>query len=791
MLDPMQNFMNHDPFSEMDAPIAAASGYLHGLNEPQRKAVETLDGPVLILAGAGTGKTRALTSRLAHLLHTGTASPGQILMVTFTNKAAQEMRERVSHLLGGADVSGWWIGTFHSLASRMLRRHAEWVGLRSNFTIIDDDDQLRLLKQIMELQNIDTKTINPKLILAIIDRWKNQGLTPERIEQLNGSVGDLPQAVTAHQVHALYAAYQQRLLALNACDFGDLLLHMVTIFRKADNGVLAQFHARFTHIMVDEYQDTNGIQYQFLRLLAQARKNICCVGDDDQSIYSWRGADVQNILNFEKDFPEATIIRLEQNYRSTKPILAAANALIAHNNSRLGKELWTDVQSDENVRITVAMDHIDEARIVSEEIEALQLKKISADDMAVLVRASSQMRAFEERFNAFNIPYRVIGGPRFYERLEIRDAMAYFRLIHQMDDDLAFARIINTPKRGLGAKTIADLQDASRRMLRGMFSTVQALVETDELKPSPRATLKKFVDDMLRWRTASTTMAVRDFAALVLEESGYVDMWRQDKSVEAAGRLDNLKELINAMSSFESLASFLDHVALVMENQSRSEQPRVTLMTLHAAKGLEYDYVFLPGWEEGLFPNQRSMDDTGLAGLEEERRLAYVGLTRAKQKAVVTYALRRQTYGEYNETVPSRFIEELPAEFLQDDRQLMTTRWGQYGDSNITSGSTSRWGQSMQSGNGWQGGGWGSSSQRQNQSYAGLNARFANGAKQTSSGQADTGQTSAGGFKKGQRVFHEKFGYGRVMHVDADKLDVTFDKAGAKKVLDRFVKGVE
>lgn len=779
----MQNSLDHALFSTGGDAVSDMPSYFDGLNPPQRLAVETLEGPVLILAGAGTGKTRALTARLAHLLHSGAASPVQILMVTFTNKAAQEMRERVSHLMGGADVSGWWIGTFHSLAARLLRRHAECVGLRSNFTIIDDDDQLRLLKQVMEQHNVDTKTINPKLILAIIDRWKNQGLTPERVAQMGGAL-DVPQAVTATQVQDLYAAYQERLLALNACDFGDLLMHMVTIFRNTENGVLAQYHARFSHIMVDEYQDTNGIQYQFLRLLAQARKNICCVGDDDQSIYSWRGADVQNILNFEKDFPEAVIIRLEQNYRSTKPILHAANALIAHNRSRLGKELWTNKDSDDKVRVIVSHDQIDEARVVCEEIEALQLKKTSLDDVAVLVRASSQMRAFEERFNTYNIPYRVIGGPRFYERLEIRDALAYFRLINQQDDDLAFARIINTPKRGLGAKTIADLQDASRRMHRAMFATVLELVETDELKPSPRATLKKFVDDVQRWHDEASKMSVRDFATMVLEESGYVDMWRQDKSVEAAGRVDNLKELINAMSVFDTLAAFLDHVALVMENQQRSDQARVTLMTLHAAKGLEYDHVFLPGWEEGLFPNQRSMDDTGLAGLEEERRLAYVGLTRAKKKAQISYALRRQTYGEYTETVPSRFIEELPPEMLQDDRQVMSNRWGGqqggygsgygggYGGSNGQAGMTRSWGQ---------GGGWSNRN----------NARNASSSFGQQAAAKNAAGKSTGGYKTGQRVFHEKFGYGRVTQVEGDKLDVAFEKAGAKKVLDRFVKGVE
>lgn len=745
---------NHlpEPASHID------TSYINGLNPAQRQAVETLNGPVLILAGAGTGKTRALTARLAHLLHTGTATPGQIMAVTFTNKAAQEMRHRVSGLLGGIDVAGWWIGTFHSIAARMMRRHAELVGLRSNFTIIDDDDQLRLLKQVMELQGVDAKTINPRMILSIIDKWKNAGLTPDRITSM--AQGEAPQAMTGTQLGALYKGYQERLITLNACDFGDLLLHLITIFKDPANGVLAQYHARFTHLLVDEYQDTNTVQYQWLRLLAQAKHNICCVGDDDQSIYSWRGANVQNILNFEKDFPEATIIRLEQNYRSTKPILDAANGLIAHNQSRLGKKLWTDAHSDELVQISVTMDHNEEARFIAEQIENAQRKGTSLDEIAVLVRASSQMRAFEERFNTFGISYRVIGGPRFYERLEIRDALAYFRLINQANDDLAFERIINQPKRGLGAKTISGLQLAARRMGQPIFHAVEYLTQTDELRPAQRTTLTKFTGDINRWREMMPQINVRDWASQVLDESGYVDMWRNDKSIEASGRLDNLKELVSAMSNFDTVGAFLEHVALVMENQERKDEPRVTLMTLHAAKGLEYSQVFLPGWEEGLFPNQRSMDDTGLAGLEEERRLAYVGITRAKQKATITYALRRQVYGEYNDTVPSRFIEELPADTVLDERAKMKSAWA----NSITA--APRWG------GGWSNNGWSNKSAR----------------TPLVIDSTATVIESNSAFKVGQRVFHEKFGYGKVTHIDTDKLDVSFEKSGTKKVLDRFVR---
>jgi DNA helicase-2/ATP-dependent DNA helicase PcrA len=738
------------------AITSVESLYLEGLNPAQREAVETLDGPVLVLAGAGTGKTRALTARLAHLLHSGSASPGQILAVTFTNKAAHEMRERVSKQLGGTDVAGWWIGTFHSLAARMLRRHAELVGLRSNFSIIDDDDQLRLLKQVFELNGVDAKTINPKIVLGLIDTWKNAGITPEYLQP--ASLGDTSLPISNSQLHGLYKSYQQRLITLNACDFGDLLLHLVTLFRDPSNGVLAQYHARFKYVLVDEYQDTNTVQYQWLRLLAQANHNICCVGDDDQSIYSWRGAVVANILNFEKDFPEAKIIRLEQNYRSTNMILEAANKLISHNTGRLGKNLWTAQEGGDPVSIHVTMDQSDEARQIAEEIEQLQHKKVDLDDIAVLVRAGSQMRAFEERFNAFGISYRVVGGPRFYERQEIRDALAYLRLTQQMDDDLAFERIINTPKRGIGAKTVQDLQLAARTLNKSLFVTVENMVLTDELKPAVRATLKKFVEDMRRWRGLIETLPPHNLAAQILEESGYVAMWREDKSIEAAGRLDNLKELITAIQSFETMGAFLEHVALVMENQERRDQARVTLMTMHAAKGLEYAHVFLPGWEEGLFPSQRSMDDQGLAGLEEERRLAYVGLTRAKHKAMIFYALRRQTYGEYADTVPSRFIDELPKELVQDERKQMKQRW-----SGVAS--TSKWGQN-----------WGG--QKKIASRETIEA-FA----------VDLTPNSA--FKIGQRIFHEKFGYGRVTDIDDDKLDVNFDKAGSKKVLDRFVAPAE
>jgi DNA helicase-2/ATP-dependent DNA helicase PcrA len=736
--------------------------YLNGLNPEQRLAVETLTGPVLVLAGAGTGKTRALTARLAHLLATHTASPGQILAVTFTNKAAEEMRHRVSALMGGMDVAGWWIGTYHALAARMLRRHAELVGLTSNYTIIDDDDQLRLLKQIFELQAVDSKTINPKIILMLIDGWKNKGLWPEELTDAHQPNEKIP--LPWPTIKALYQAYQDRLRALNACDFGDLLLHLVRLFRNPENGVLAQYHVRFKYILVDEYQDTNTVQYQWLRLLAQQNHNICCVGDDDQSIYAWRGAEVKNILNFDKDFADAKIIRLEQNYRSTTAILNAANGLIARNRDRMGKNLWSGLGTGEKVAICVAVDQNDEARQIIEQIEQLYIKKTDLDQVAILVRAGSQMRAFEERFNHVGLAYRVVGGPRFYERMEIRDALAYLRLVAQPNDDLAFERIINTPKRGLGDKTLQDLHQAARALRAPLLYTVEQVIHTDQLKPAVRKTLHGFADDIARWRSAMDTLAPHDFAAQVLEESGYIALWRNDKSIEAAGRLDNLKELITAINGFTTMGAFLEHVSLVMETQQKRNVPSATLMTLHAAKGLEFDHVFLPGWEEDLFPSKRSMNETGLVGLEEERRLAYVGLTRARVKATIFYAVRRLLYGEYNDAVPSRFIDEIPKEWVDDQRINTQQKW------NVGVSAAPQWTRS-----------WGGGQNIQRLQRAST--------KVIDSTAITLPSTSA--FTVGQRVFSDKFGYGRVTAIQEDKLDIQFEKSGQKKLMDSFVRPAE
>lgn len=723
--------------------------YLKDLNDPQRAAVEALDGPVLVLAGAGTGKTRVLTTRLGHLLATRKANPNQILAVTFTNKAAGEMKHRVSEMLGGAPVEGWWLGTFHSIGARMLRRHAECVGLKSNFTILDADDQVRLIKQLIEPMPIDSKKWPPRVLNSFIQKWKDRGYTPEMIG------ADECRDLAGGYLQQLYAAYQERLRQLNACDFGDLLLHIITIFKNPQYAdVLSGYQDRFKYVLVDEYQDTNVAQYQWLRLLAQKNKNICCVGDDDQSIYGWRGAEVGNILRFEKDFEGANVIRLEQNYRSTETILKAANAVIANNTSRLGKELWSANGEGDKIRVIGVWDGQAEAIRVSDDVESLQRQKVALNEIAILVRAGFQTREFEERFITTGIPYRVIGGPRFYERMEIRDALAYFRVVAQPDDDLALERIINTPKRGIGNATIQTLQMHARARRISLVEAIYEILETEELRPKARNTLRQLMMDFDRWRHQMREISHTELAGIILDESGYTEMWKQDKAPEATGRLENLKELIGAMGEFENMQSFLEHIALVMESTDNAAQDMVTIMTLHAAKGLEFDHVFLPGWEEGVFPNQRSMDETGLAGLEEERRLAYVGLTRARHHATVLYAANRQMYGNWVNCIPSRFVDELPSEMV--DVQ-----------SEISGGGSSNFG-----GYGYGG------TQRFNRGRA---------AKMVEQMPESFLKDSPEGFGKGERVRHTKFGVGTVIHVDGNKLDIQFDKAGRKRVIDSFV----
>ncbi|MEI8393799.1 MAG: UvrD-helicase domain-containing protein [Rhodospirillaceae bacterium] len=743
-----------DPLADSASEIVPADPYpmtyLNGLNPVQREAVEALDGPVLLLAGAGTGKTRVLTTRLAHLLMTRRASPFQILAVTFTNKAAREMRERVASLIGAEGIEGWWLGTFHALAARILRRHAELVGLHSNFTILDTDDQLRIVKQLLEAGGIDAKKWPPRRVLGIFERWKDRGLTPDKVGAREA--GD---AVNGRS-HEFYAAYQDRLRTLNACDFGDLLLHTLTIFQNHPD-VLAEYHRKFRYILVDEYQDTNVSQYLWLRLLAQGHRNLCCVGDEDQSIYGWRGAEIGNILRFEKDFPGATVIRLEENYRSTGHILAAASGLIANNRSRLGKTLWTAAGAGEKVRITALHDSPEEARWVCDEIESLQRKKMSLGQMAVLVRTGAQTREFEERLMTVGLPYRVVGGLRFYERQEIRDALAYLRVIVQPADDLAFERIINLPKRGIGPAVLQLINQVSRGRRVPMTEATWQLANSDELKPKPRLTLQALARDFERWRDMLGRLPHTDLARQVLDESGYTRMWQEDKSPEAPGRLENLKELISAMAEFENLQGFLEHVALVMEANEGSAESKVSIMTLHGAKGLEFDAVFLAGWEDGLFPSQRALEETGQAGLEEERRLAYVGLTRARKVAYVCYAHRRRLYSNWVDTLPSRFLVEMPADHVEADLPAFAGTGG-------------------------------APSFGFREAYAPYrNAGVPRPRVIEASARRLESRAAASAFKPGTRVFHQKFGNGTVIAVDHDKLEIDFDNAGIKKVIDTFI----
>ncbi|MEZ0226436.1 MAG: ATP-dependent helicase [Alphaproteobacteria bacterium] len=735
--------------------------YLDKLNPSQREAVEATEGPVLVLAGAGTGKTRVLTTRLGHLLETHRAHPAQILAVTFTNKAAFEMKRRVSEMLGGRPVEGWWLGTFHSLAARMLRRHAELVGLKSNFTILDEDDQIRLLKQLVEAENVDIKKWPPRLLMSFIQRWKDRAQAPGSISA--AEAGEIADGILPR----LYAAYQERLKILNACDFGDLLLHTINIFKNPQYAeVLADYQNRYKYILVDEYQDTNVAQYQWLRLLAQKHKNICCVGDDDQSIYGWRGAEIGNILKFEQDFPGAKIVRLEQNYRSTQHILSAANGVIAHNKGRLGKNLWSADAEGEKVVLRGVWDGPQEAQMIAEQIESLQRKKVPLHNIAILVRASWQTREFEERFIKESIPYKVIGGLRFYERQEIRDAIAYLRVIVQPDDDLAFERIVNVPKRGIGDATVQIIHQLARAKHLPLFAALRQLIETEEFKPKVRETLRNLVRDFDRWRGQLRDLSQTELVQVVLDESGYTGMWQADKSPEAAGRLENLKEFVSALAEFETIDSFLEHVSLVMENQEKDGTDMVSVMTLHGAKGLEFDAVFLPGWEEGVFPNQRTMDETGIAGLEEERRLAYVGITRARKQAFIYFAANRMIYGNWQASLPSRFIDELPKDHID-----VLAESGLYRPE-------------RQQHSGGYGGNYGGGGYNNDRGYRpARRAELVDNSIERVSPHLE----SIGGFSPGDRVFHQKFGHGTVITTDRDKLDINFDQAGRKKVMDSFV----
>jgi DNA helicase-2/ATP-dependent DNA helicase PcrA len=840
------------------ARAAATPQYLAGLNPEQREAVETLDGPVLVLAGAGTGKTRVLTCRIAHILSQGRARPGEILSVTFTNKAAREMKLRLGQMLGQAVEGMPWLGTFHSIGGRILRTHAELVQLKSNFTVLDVDDQIRLLKQLLQADNIDDKRWPARMLAGLIDGWKNRGLTPSQVPPGEAAVFGNGKG------GKLYAAYQERLKILNAADFGDLLLENIRLFREHPD-VLRHYQNRFKFILVDEYQDTNVAQYLWLRLLAQApssltsprlrgevglrsnpgegvdepeptpssaaamalapphpdplpasgerektphAKNICCVGDDDQSIYGWRGAEVDNILRFDHDFPGAKIVRLERNYRSTGHILAAASHLIAHNEGRLGKTLRTEDVDGEKVTVTGSWDSEEEARAIGEEIEQLQRAGHKLNDVAILVRASFQMREFEDRFVTLGLPYRVIGGPRFYERAEIRDALAYLRVINSPADDLAFERIVNVPKRGLGDATVQMLHDHARKRRIPLSEAARAVVETDELKPKARGSMRALLDSFVRWRAQSEVTPHTELAEIVLDESGYTEMWQKDRSADAAGRLENLKELVRSMEEFENLQGFLEHISLVMDRDTGADSDAVSLMTLHSAKGLEFDNVFLPGWEEGLFPHQRALDEQGRAGLEEERRLAHVGLTRARRRAKLYFATNRRIRGTWSTTIPSRFLDELPAPNVEITESKGGSGWGGasgYGPSRFdnvesfgSSYTTPGWQRAQanrarsQSGrNGGQAGGGFNESQSPFSSSRGDTWSRNKRAPMTIEGELvakSTGTTSE--FSLHDRVFHQKFGYGQVVKIDGNKLTIAFEKAGEKKVVDSFVERV-
>ena len=860
---PPHGVPDHQPVAGGIAARARAQTtpqYLSGLNPEQREAVETLDGPVLVLAGAGTGKTRVLTSRIAHILSMGRARPNEILSVTFTNKAAREMKLRLGHMLGQAVEGMPWLGTFHSIGGRILRVHAELVQLKSNFTVLDVDDQVRLLKQLLAADNIDDKRWPARMLAGLIDGWKNRGLTPSQVPPGEAAVFGNGRG------GKLYAMYQERLKILNAADFGDLLLENIRLFREHPD-VLRQYQNRFKFILVDEYQDTNVAQYLWLRLLSQAPskpgaplssvipglsaspvipghaegvnpesqdgdrlsrdsgsalaaqpgmtgqpapKNICCVGDDDQSIYGWRGAEVDNILRFDHDFPGAKIIRLERNYRSTGHILAAASHLISYNESRLGKTLRTEDVDGEKVTVTGSWDSEEEARAIGEEIEELQRAGNKLNDIAILVRASFQMREFEDRFVTLGLSYRVIGGPQFYERAEIRDALAYLRVINSPADDLAFERIVNVPKRGLGDATVQMLHDHARKRRIPLYEAARAIVDTDELKPKARGSLRDLLLNFDRWRARREVTSHTELAEIVLDESGYTEMWQKDRSADAAGRLDNLKELVRSMEEFENLQGFLEHISLVMDREGGADEDAVSLMTLHSAKGLEFDNVFLPGWEEGLFPSQRTLDEQGRAGLEEERRLAHVGLTRARRRAKLYFATNRRIHGTWSTTIPSRFLDELPAPNVEITESKGGSNWGGSGGYG-----PSRFDNVESFGSSYSTPGWQRAQANRARNQSGRKGQAGGGFNESQSPFSGSGSDTPGGFSRNKRgpvviegelvakstgttseftladrVFHQKFGYGQVVKIDGNKLTIAFEKAGEKKVVDSFVERV-
>ena len=745
----MTQFYNHQAFTD--------------LNDSQKEAVKYLDGPLLVLSGAGTGKTRVLTARLANLLYSNKTKPWNILAVTFTNKAAKEMRIRLESLIGPS-ANSVWLGTFHSIAARILRENAEVVGLNSNYTIITPDDQIRLLKQIMIDQDIDIKKFTPKAMSNLISSWKDKGYKPNDINQSDNDFFANGKAIN------IYKSYQSRLVTLNSADFGDLLLYNLTIFTEHSD-ILQKYQSKILFFLVDEYQDTNTIQYLWLKLFANKSQNICCVGDDDQSIYGWRGAQVGNILKFEKDYTSAKVIKLEENYRSTGRILEAANSIIANNKERLSKKLKTSSGDGDKINLISVWDGVEEAKITSLEIENLHSLGFRYDQIAVLVRAGHQTRYFEERFVDIGIPYKVIGA-KFYERLEIRDALAYLRVVQQPNDDLALERIINVPKRGLGTSTTSLIHSYAKNNNISFFSASQELLLTDELRPNVKRTLQNLINQFIDWNNHNKEISHTDLALKVLEESGYIGHWQNENSIEGEGRLENLKELINAMSGFDNLSGFLEHISLVMDGDNEAEAGEVSLMTLHAAKGLEFDAVFLPGWEEGMFPSQRSIDELGLSGLEEERRLAYVGITRAKKRLFITFAANRQIHGLWQGSIPSRFISELPKKIINENIEgNLGADVSSYNQIDFDLPSN-------------------------NSSYGpGFIRAKQNGIKSLNVYKNSQFEKSLPGpnldLNVGQRVFHQKFGMGLIISSDGDKLNINFDKAGEKKVVSSFVKIIE
>lgn len=719
--------------------------YLDSLNPEQLEAVKHSDGALLVLAGAGTGKTKVLTTRIAHILSTKKAYPSQVLSVTFTNKAAREMRHRVEAIIG-PDANSMWLGTFHSIAARILRRHAQLVGLNEDFTIIDNEDQTRLAKQLLKDYNIDEKNNPVKLFLYLIGRLKDKAITPDKVPY--SEVGTYANGALIN----LYKEYERRLITLNAVDFSGLILHNITLFNK-NIDLLEEYQRKFRYILVDEYQDTNVSQYLWLRMLAQAHNNICCVGDDDQSIYGWRGAEVTNILRFDKDFKDAQIIRLERNYRSTSHILSAATALIANNRERHGKTLWTERSHGEPIKLSSFYDDREEARFICEEIENLQRRyKHKLSQIAILIRAGYQTRSFEESLNFLHIPYKIVGGLKFYDRAEIKDAIAYIRFVNNPDDSLAFERVVNTPRRGVGLTAIQRMHHLSREHNISLSKACELLIEQGEIKGKVKEGIQAFFTVISAARERIKTVNHWEAISLLLNESGYIDMWKADKTTETKDRLENLRELTYSLQDFASLGEFLEHVSLVNESDNKDDTDAVNVMTIHAAKGLEFQTVFLGGWEEGVFPSSRSSDE-GKSGLEEERRLAYVAITRARERLYISFACNRRMYGSYQSSMPSRFVDELPA-----DNYEMINNYGSYFKKHSAPVSK----------------------------LSGFGINKITSAIKASIGMGESAaqeNAKVPSFKRGQRVFHQKFGYGIIASIAGEFANVAFDKSEMKRVM--------